>query len=134
MVVNSDGKNTSGVYLRSQKLNNVKITLQPKMNSMLEEFGVRMSFTSRFLVFWFFLATTKPSMPTARNMAKYDELRQNICAVLDLKKLLDRAELDLKTAQNRISELETMDPDTRKASALAGILSDVRLYSVLPFD
>ncbi len=66
-------------------------------------------------------------MPTLRNMAKYDELRQSMCAVLELKKLLDRAELELKTSQNRIAELEAMDPDTRKASAMAGLLSDVSI-------
>ncbi|KAJ3221996.1 swr complex subunit [Clydaea vesicula] len=75
-----------GVYLRSSRVAPVKTTMQQKLNTSLQELGIQ---------------NGKPTMPTAAVMAAFEELRQQILALLELKRQIDRSDHDLKLQQSR---------------------------------
>ncbi|KAI7824741.1 hypothetical protein BC939DRAFT_449916 [Gamsiella multidivaricata] len=78
-------KLTPGAYLRSQKMTPVVSTkLQRVQNTLLQ-----------------LQLPSKPAMPTATVMAKWDQLTNNIVTVLDLKKQVDKLEADLKVVKMR---------------------------------
>ncbi|KAI8927678.1 hypothetical protein BC831DRAFT_451797 [Entophlyctis helioformis] len=92
----------SGVHLRSSRLTLVKAAVLPKTNAVLEEYGIGIT----------------PKMPTANVCAKFDELRQSIVTLLDLKRSLDRTEHEIKVAQTRRKAL-------REESALSAAQTPV---------
>ncbi|KAI8988980.1 hypothetical protein BDB01DRAFT_783917 [Pilobolus umbonatus] len=73
-------KLTPGVYIRSQKLPVVKPTMQPKVVKVLEELGIG----------------PRPIMPTATVCHKFDNLQNSILAMFDLKKVVDKIEMEHK--------------------------------------
>ncbi|KAJ3092459.1 swr complex subunit [Quaeritorhiza haematococci] len=88
-----------GVHLRSSKISTVKNALQPRFNETLDELGI---------------ATTRPHMPTAAVMARYEELRQSVVTLLELKRHVDRAEHEIKVLKERKHILESEDSEQRK--------------------
>ena len=81
------------IHLRSSKLVPVKQGLQTKLNILLEEFGI----------------PAKPKMATTAICAKYDQIRDKAAEILDLRKLLDKVDHDVKVLQVRKN---SMDEDT----------------------
>ncbi|KAJ3283003.1 swr complex subunit [Borealophlyctis nickersoniae] len=73
-----------GVSLRTSRLSTVKTTLLQKYQTMMAELGIN---------------SVQPNMPTAAVCAKYEELKDNVLALLEMKKHLDRAEQELRVAQ-----------------------------------
>jgi len=48
----------------------------------------------------------KPSIPTVAVCQHFDELRNEILALLELKKVIDKKELDFKVLENKKATLE----------------------------
>ncbi|KAG0221647.1 swr complex subunit [Mortierella sp. GBA43] len=78
-------KLTPGAYLRSQKMTPIVSTKQQRLQTTLTQLGLPL----------------RPSMPTAAVMGKWDQLTNNIVALLDLKKQVDKLEADLKVVKMR---------------------------------
>ncbi|KAF9429677.1 swr complex subunit [Podila epigama] len=76
---------TAGAYIRSQKMAPVASTKLQRVQAALVQLGIPL----------------KPSMPTATVMAKWDELNNNIVALLDLKRQVDKQEAELKLVKLR---------------------------------
>ncbi|ODV87707.1 hypothetical protein CANARDRAFT_25938 [[Candida] arabinofermentans NRRL YB-2248] len=83
-----DEKIQPGVYIRSQKLSTFKPAVQSKVVEILNEMGI----------------SQKPTIPTAKVCAKYDQLLQSIASLIDLKKQADKieAEVSLIKAQKGV--------------------------------
>ncbi|KAG0166277.1 swr complex subunit [Apophysomyces sp. BC1034] len=77
-------KLTPGVYVRSQRLPNVKPTMQQKVLKVLEELSVG----------------TRPVMPTAQVCHKFDALQNSILNMFELKKVVDKMEMEHKVKQS----------------------------------
>ena len=75
-------KHPPGVYLRSARVSAIKASLQPKVNAFLEEAGVGL----------------RPAMPTESICAKFESIRHDIVGLLEVKRLVERCEADLKAA------------------------------------
>ncbi|KAL4208140.1 swr complex subunit [Rhizopus azygosporus] len=73
-------KLTPGVYVRSQKLPIVKPAMQQKMIKTLEELGIG----------------PRPIMPTAIICQKFEHLQNSILNMFELKKLVDKTEMEHK--------------------------------------
>ncbi|ORE07931.1 hypothetical protein BCV72DRAFT_325217, partial [Rhizopus microsporus var. microsporus] len=73
-------KLTPGVYVRSQKLPIVKPAMQQKMIKTLEELGIG----------------PRPIMPTAIICQKFEHLQNSILSMFELKKLVDKTEMEHK--------------------------------------
>ncbi|KAI8088883.1 uncharacterized protein BX664DRAFT_358512 [Halteromyces radiatus] len=69
-----------GVYVRSQKLPGVKTNLQPKVLRTMAEFGIG----------------ARPVMPTQEVCYKYEYLQNSVVALLELKKMAEKLDIDTK--------------------------------------
>ncbi|KAJ3195320.1 swr complex subunit [Irineochytrium annulatum] len=74
-----------GVYMRTARLFGPKQSYQTKVKEIMEEYGL----------------PSVPVMPTAAVCEKFDAVRANIVTLLDLKKMVDRQELDLRVLEQR---------------------------------
>lgn len=77
---NKEKKLTPGVYIRSQKLPIVKPTMQPKVIKVLEELGIG----------------PRPIMPTQKICLKFEKLQNAILNMFELKKVVDKTEVEHK--------------------------------------
>ncbi|KAL7322300.1 swr complex subunit [Mucor circinelloides] len=77
---NKEKKLTPGVYIRSQKLPIVKPTMQPKVIKVLEELGIG----------------PRPIMPTQKICLKFERLQNSILNMFELKKVVDKTEVEHK--------------------------------------
>ncbi|KAI8640794.1 hypothetical protein BD408DRAFT_419256 [Parasitella parasitica] len=77
---NKKEKLTPGVYIRSQKLPIVKPTMQPKVIKVLEELGIG----------------PRPIMATQQICTKFEHLQNSILSMFELKKVVDKTEVEHK--------------------------------------
>ncbi|KAF7726592.1 swr complex subunit [Apophysomyces ossiformis] len=95
-------KLTPGVYVRSQKLPTVKPTMQQKVLKALEELSVG----------------TRPVMPTAQVCHKFDALQNSILNMFELKKVVDKMEMEhkvkLSTSSNKKRSSSTAASNPRE--------------------
>ncbi|CAG8523086.1 12253_t:CDS:10 [Funneliformis caledonium] len=88
MVVKKE-KLTPGVLVRSQKIPIPKLALLHKVHKSLQEFGLG----------------PRPTMPTETVCAKFTELQKMTQNLLDLKKLVDKQEHDLKVKRTTLQKV-----------------------------
>ncbi|KAJ1551206.1 swr complex subunit, partial [Cladochytrium tenue] len=79
-----------GVYLRSSKFTQVKPAVQAKFKEITDEFGI----------------PATPAMPTELVSDRFEQLRLNVIALLELKKLVDRQEHEIRSLEARKRILE----------------------------
>lgn len=75
------------VHLRSTMIPTPKASLAPKVNAILTEMGVH---------------PTKLVMPTAGNLERMEALQNAALGLLDMKKILDRVEQDVRTLKSQL--------------------------------
>lgn len=73
-------KLTSGVHLRSTKINTSKPAVQTKINNVMTELGL----------------PTRPVMPTGKVCAKFESIQQSIGVLLEAKKQADKLDAEIK--------------------------------------
>nr|KAJ3418945.1 swr complex subunit [Polyrhizophydium stewartii] len=93
-----------GAFLRTSRIQPIKISLQTRATALLDEYRIG----------------ARPNMPTAAVCAKFDEVRQLAVALLETKKLVDKAEHELKVAHIRRKTLKDDLAGGRKPAAAAG--------------
>ena len=104
-------KISTGAYVRSSKVNAplaVGAKLSKKVDLYLEQLGIGM-FILPLALLWLVLylnLAAKPSLPTAAICQAFDELRQDVVTLLELKKTTDRLEYETKLLRQRKSTLE----------------------------
>ncbi|KAI9353225.1 hypothetical protein DFJ73DRAFT_828608 [Zopfochytrium polystomum] len=96
-----------GVYLRSLKFTPIKASIQTKFKEIADEFGI----------------PTLPVMPTATVCNRFETLRVNIINLLELKKVVDRQEQELKVLKSRKKLMEKAAAATTAVSAATGTQS-----------
>ena len=104
-------KTLGNVYLRSLKVSFVKANVAPKHTATLQELGFPLG---------------KPKMPTLKTVSKFDELRINIVNLLELKRLVDRVDMELKVLLARQSVGEDERILTRRSSSNADKIKEKR--------
>ncbi|CEG81718.1 hypothetical protein RMATCC62417_15883 [Rhizopus microsporus] len=99
-------KLTPGVYVRSQKLPIVKPAMQQKMIKTLEELGIG----------------PRPIMPTAIICQKFEHLQNSILSMFELKKLVDKTEMEHKVKLQKGGAGITTNTGRKRSSSNAGVV------------
>ncbi|KAL1915292.1 uncharacterized protein VTP21DRAFT_6750 [Calcarisporiella thermophila] len=86
-VVRSREKLVPGVYVRSQKMQQIRQSALAKVTKVMEELNIG----------------PRPIMPTQSVCAKFEQLHSTIVTLLDMKRQLDRLEQEVKTQRLRKS-------------------------------
>ncbi|KAF9900353.1 swr complex subunit [Linnemannia zychae] len=100
-------KLTPGAYLRSQKMTPIVATKLQRVQSALATLELPI----------------KPAMPTATVMSKWDQLQSNIVVLLDLKKQVDKFEMELKALKNRRGSVGGSGSGGGSSSSLSSTLA-----------
>ncbi|KAJ3214184.1 swr complex subunit [Dinochytrium kinnereticum] len=93
-----------GVYLRTSRLFAPKQSMQVKVKEIMDEYGL----------------PTVPTLPTALVCDRFDTLRMNILNMLELKKVVDRQEYELRVLEGRRDHLVLNGPSPAPAAGGIG--------------